>query len=55
VEVVLDADADLCRIGFCDGEAFRLLLDTANGLNAAIHRQAGIRLCVLEIDGERAV
>jgi hypothetical protein len=55
VEVVLDADADLCRMGFCDGEALRLLLDTANRLYAPIHRQSGVRLCVLEIDGEKII
>jgi hypothetical protein len=29
----------------------RLLLDTAKRLHAPIHRQSGVRLCVLEIDG----
>lgn len=55
VEVVLDADADLCRVGFCDGESLRLLLDAASRMNGRIHRQTGVRLCVLEIDGERIV
>ncbi len=55
VEVVLDADADLCRMGYCDGQALRLLLDTANRLRARIHRQTGVRLCVLEIDGEKII
>jgi len=44
VEVVLDADAELCRIGFCDGDALRLLLDTAKRLQAPIDRQSGDRL-----------
>lgn len=55
VEVVLDADPDLCRMGLCDGEALRLLLDTATRLRACIHRQTGVRLCVLEIDGEKII
>lgn len=55
VEVVLDADADLCRLGFCDGESLSLLLNAAARLRAAVHRQAGVRLCVLEIDGERII
>jgi len=55
VEVVLDADADLCRLGFCDGESLRLLSDAASRMNAQIHRQTGVRLCVLEIDGERII
>jgi hypothetical protein len=55
VEVVLDADADLCRLGFCDGESLRLLSEVASRINARIHRQMGVRLCVLEIDGERII
>ena len=55
VEVVIDADADLCRLGYCDGAAIELLLKTANELGATIHRQSGIRLCVLEIDGQRII
>ncbi|MGA2185122.1 MAG: hypothetical protein ABSH47_19055 [Bryobacteraceae bacterium] len=55
VEVVLEADADLCRMGYCDGPALRLLLDTARRVQAPIHRQTGVRLCVLEIDGERII
>ncbi len=55
VEVVLDADADLCRLGFCDGESLRLLSSAALRMNAQIHRQLGVRLCVLEIDGERII
>ena len=55
VVLVFDADADLCRVGFCDGEALELLLKTAKDLNAKVHRQTGVRLCVLEIDGERII
>jgi hypothetical protein len=55
VEVVLDADPDLCRIGFGDGEALALLMETAEHLQASVHRQTGVRLCVLEIDGERII
>lgn len=55
VEVVIDADADLCRLGFCDGEALNSLLETATRLGATLHRQPGVRLCVLEIDGERII
>ena len=55
VEVVIDADADLCRLGYCDGPALELLVKTANEVGATVHRQSGIRLCVLEIDGERII
>ena len=55
VEVVIDADADLCRLGYCDGAAIELLLKTAKELDSTVHRQSGIRLCVLGIDGERII
>ena len=55
VEVVIDPDAELCRIGYCDGASLQLLVTTATELEAKIHRQSGIRLCVLEIDGERII
>src|SRR3954471_9148619 len=47
VEVLIDADAELCRIGYCDGASLRLLISTATDLGTSIHRQMGIRLCVL--------
>jgi hypothetical protein len=55
VEVLIDADAELCRIGYCDGASLKLLVSTASELGTSIHRQMGIRLCVLEIDGERII
>ena len=55
VEVVLDADADTCRLGFCDGESLRLLREAAASMQVTVRRQTGIRLCVLEIDGERII
>ena len=55
VEVVIDADAELCRIGYCDGESLQLLVSTATKLGCKIHRLPGIRLCVLEVDGERII
>jgi hypothetical protein len=42
-------------MGYGDGQALRLLLDTAKHLQAPIHRQTGVRLCVLEIDGEKII
>ena len=55
VEVILDADPELCRLGFCDGESLRILFDTASQLGASVGHQSGIRLCVLQIDGVRIV
>jgi hypothetical protein len=42
-------------MGFCDRDALRLLLDAAKLLGAPTHRQTGVRLCVLEIDGEKII
>ncbi|MBA3973803.1 MAG: hypothetical protein C0504_06245 [Candidatus Solibacter sp.] len=55
VEVVVDAAADLCRLGYCDCEALNILRKTAVQLGTTVHRQSGVRLCVLEIDGERII
>ena len=53
--MAIDADAELCRIGYCDGESLGLLATTATTLGTRILRQSGIRLCVLEIDAERII
>jgi hypothetical protein len=50
VEVVLDADSDLCRLGFGDGEALAILLQTAERMGKEIFRQPGVRLCVMDIE-----
>lgn len=55
VEVVIDSDSDVCRLGFGDGEAVKALFKTAQELDRVVHRIAGIRLCVLDIDGERLI
>jgi hypothetical protein len=55
VEVILDADPELCRLGFCDGESLRILYDVASEQDASVGHQSGIRLCVLQIDGVRIV
>jgi hypothetical protein len=55
VEVVLDPDPELSRLGFCDGETLRILFETASSLGTTVWHRVGIRLCVLEVDGERIV
>jgi hypothetical protein len=55
VEIVLDVDSELCRIGFCDGEALRLLLEAASDMGGTLQWQSGIRLCILEIDDEQII
>lgn len=55
VELILDAEADLCRLGFGDGEALAILLAAAQQFGVQVHRQPGLRLCVLDVDGERII
>lgn len=55
VQVVLEADSDLCRLGYCDSGALQLIQATAIKLGAVVFRLAGLRLCVLQIDGERII
>jgi len=55
IELILDADSDLCRLGFGDGEALAILLTAAQQFGIQIHRQPGVRLCVLDVGGERAI
>ncbi len=55
VQVVLDADAELCRLGFGDGDAIKLLVEVAGDIGGSILWQPGARLCVLEVDGERII
>jgi hypothetical protein len=55
IELILDAGSDLCRLGFGDGEALAILLDAAHQLGVQVHRQPGVRLCVLDVDGERRI
>jgi len=55
IELILDADSDLCRLGFGDGEALAILLAAAQQLGVQVHRQPGVRLCVLDVDGERII
>lgn len=55
VELILDADADLCRLGFGDGDALAILLSAAQQLGIKLQRQPGVRLCVLDVDGQRTI
>lgn len=55
VEIVIDSDPDVCRLGFGDGSAIELLFDAARNLGTVLHQIPGIRLSVLEIDGERII
>ena len=55
VQVVVEADADLCRIGYGDADALRMIFEAGKELGETVHQQRGIRLCMLEIDGEQII
>jgi hypothetical protein len=55
VQVIIEADADVCRLGYGDGESLSILLSTSEQLGGSLLRQPGIRLCILEVDDERMI
>lgn len=52
VTIILDADAEACRIGYGDPEALQALHDAANRQQLPLRRQAGLRIGVLVADDE---
>lgn len=52
IMIVLDADEEACRLGYCDAPSLEALMATAAKFSIAIRRQAGIRLGLLMSDDE---
>lgn len=52
VMIVLDADEETCRLGYCDVQSVELLMATATRFNNQIRKQQGIRLGLLMSDDE---
>lgn len=50
--IVLDADEEACRLGYCDAPSLDTLMAVANKFNVSIRRQPGIRLGLLMSDDE---
>ncbi len=50
VQVVLDPDPEVCRMGYGDIAALKLLQETAEALGAIIHQQPGLRVGVVVTD-----
>jgi hypothetical protein len=50
VQVIVDAEPEICRLGYGSVEALRVLHDTANKLGSAILHRPGIRICILISD-----
>src|SRR5436309_1632414 len=47
VSVILDVDAEVCRLGYGEIEALQLLERTASCLGGVLQRQPGIRIGLL--------
>jgi len=52
IMIVLDADEESCRLGYCDAPSLEKLMETAKNCNIQIRKQQGIRLGLLMSDDE---
>jgi hypothetical protein len=50
VQVVLDSDPEVCRLGFGDLAALKMLHETADKFGRTIHKQRGLRIGVIITD-----
>jgi hypothetical protein len=50
VQIMIDADPEICRLGYGKVEAFRVLHETAGRLGSALLHRPGIRICLLISD-----
>src|ERR1700733_2394229 len=50
VQIILDADPEICRLGYGTVEALRVLHETARRLGSALLLRPGIRICLLISD-----
>lgn len=50
--IVLDADEESCRLGYCDAQSVEVLMAAAAKFNIPIRRQPGLRLGLLMSDDE---
>lgn len=55
VQVILDPDPEVCRMGYGDFAALKLLQETAEAMGARIHQQPGLRIGVVVTDETTAV
>jgi hypothetical protein len=52
IMIVLDADEEVCRLGYCDAPSLEALMATATKFSIPIRHQQGIRLGLLMSDDE---
>ena len=50
VQVIVDPDPEVCRLGLADVTAVELLLQTASELGASLHKQQGLRVGLIVTD-----
>lgn len=50
VDVILDVDPEVCRLGYGEMKAVQLLQRVANELKTSVRHQAGTRICVVIAD-----
>lgn len=55
VRIVLDADEECCRLGYCDASALKALSDAAMRFDSPVMRQAGLRVGLLMTDDKLLV
>lgn len=55
VSVILDVDAEVCRLGYGSVEGLAEIQSTATAIGQMICHQPGIRLCVLVSDGKTLI
>jgi len=55
IQVLLDTDPEICRLGYGTIEGLRLLQETAAKLNCRVHHHPGIRIGVLIWDDKTVV
>jgi hypothetical protein len=52
IMIVLDADEETCRLGYCDAPSLKTLCDAASKHGNTVRRQAGLRIGLLMTDDE---
>lgn len=56
VDIILDLDPEVCRLGYGDFKAIRLLHDTSKALGSVeVRHQPGLRICLLVADDKTLI
>jgi len=55
VQIVLDVDPEVCRMGYGEFSALQMLFEAARKMGASVHQQAGLRIGVVVTDESTVV